>query len=64
MPSDMPETLLLVTRDPGLEQDRVSTELCVQQRIVSQCLFEYVYTLVPLLKVLSIFAQGDRTSGT
>ena len=58
------ETLLLVLRDPRLEEDGVGPELGVEERHVSEHLGEEVDALVTLLEVGVVFRERDGTTWT
>ena len=57
------ETLLLVLSYPSLEEDRVSSVLRVEKRVVAEHAHEEVDAVVALVEVRVVLRQGDGTAG-
>ena len=51
------KALLFIMGDPGLEEDRVHSELCVEQRRVAIHLAEEVYAAVSLVEMFLLHTE-------
>ena len=61
---DVFEALLFVVRNARFEEDRVGSELRLQQRQVAVHTSEEIHAAMSLPEVLLILRESHRTSGT